>query len=354
MRVINDPVHGLVVIPNYALWAFQTELFQRLRRVKQLGNLSEAWPSAVHTRLEHSLGAMHLAHEYSKILGFPEHLARPFILASLLHDIAHGPYSHTFERVIGGTPLQEVYVDHDHFRIVLLEKHPEMISAMSESDRSNILAIWGHGDGDGLAQSEISCLRALLEGLAGVDRMDYILRDSYHTTPRRRLDRTCIQAIMMETRVDLDEGFVFYSKKGEHCIRNFLEERTYMYKEVYWHRRAVAADEFLAHALKEHLDAIKTVLTVEYFACLDDGFVNSLAWTENGYPLRMFLAGRIPQLEELKVGEDPPKGSEGVIRLVTYGCTQSDIRGVRLSMEISDYIVVKKFRLANIVLHAEM
>lgn len=320
MKLVNDPVHGMVRVPEYAQAVVATPLFQRLGRVKQLGCLHLVWPSAVNTRLEHSIGTMHLAVEYARLLDMAPCDARVFVLASLLHDIGHGPFSHTFERAAG--PV----FDHDAFRFRLLAEAPDLVAAMDAHTREGIAAVWRGQATDQWPAAPV--LHELLAGTAGVDRMDYLVRDSYHTTPQSRLDRTCVQAIMHHTAVDWRGGRVVYSAKGSQYVCNLLEGREYMYREVYMHPKARAADHLLIAAFGAGLmEAAQPLLTPDAFERVDDAWVTVRAWDGEGAyttPLRDFLRGRLPALDSLTVimCDMPSQGGGRVLCTRPDGTTQ--------------------------------
>ena len=301
-KLINDPIHGMIEVPAYAQSVIATPLFQRLGRVKQLGCLEKVWPSAVHTRLEHSIGTMHLAIVYARLLGFKEYETKVFVLACLLHDIAHGPFSHTFERAIEGTTSGEIFRNHDHFRVRLLAEDAGLKASIPSDIRLDILAVWeGRSSCSEMNPCEIKAMHTLLAGPAGVDRMDYILRDSYHTTPQRRLDATCIQSIMHHTAIGLG-GLILYSEKGARYVGHLLAERAYLYREVYTHRKAQAAESLLLEAFETGLEEeVRPFImySPERFEALDDAFVTSRTFTEDykpyWEPLLKFVRSDLPK-----------------------------------------------------------
>ncbi len=324
-KLVNDCVHGMIVVPHYCIPVVATPAFQRLGRIRQTGSLYTAWPSAVHTRLEHSLGAMHLANVYNNTLignKLDPDWHRVLVLATLLHDIAHGPFSHTFEHAIDGTESGKRFVDHDVFRKELLVGDTALLNAVGGPEVADaICAVWeGSGKVEGLKsktnwsesdRATINAVHVLLAGVAGVDRMDYILRDSYHTTPQRRLDRTCVQSIMEETSIDLQQGRVEYTEKGEQYVAHFLEERCYLYREVYPHKTAMAADWLLRQAFDAGLEPhIRQQISVENFERLDEGYILHFAWREDLWHgadsieksslfLRRYMRGDIPKLRRV-------------------------------------------------------
>ena len=111
MKSIKDPVHGYVEVDTTALTLLDSPLLQRLRYIRQLGFSYLVYPGANHTRFEHSLGTMHLAGVMCHQLGVPEHDRLLIVTAALLHDIGHGPFSHSIE------PVMEELTGRSHHKI---------------------------------------------------------------------------------------------------------------------------------------------------------------------------------------------------------------------------------------------
>lgn len=233
MLEINDALHGYIRVPSYVQKVLDTPLMQRLKYVLQCGTVNQVFISATHSRFAHSLGAMHLARLYVEMLQLDENdiIVRAFVLASLLHDIGHGPLSHVFERAIIGTGIHDVYKDHDVWRHVLLRENPELSSACGPEMVGYITDIW-----DG----KIINFYTLLSGQAGVDRLDYLLRDTMFTNPVTSLRPTCVQRIMSNTFIV--DGRVHYNSKARETIDTLLATRWYLYKNVYTHKTVHAAD----------------------------------------------------------------------------------------------------------------
>jgi HD superfamily phosphohydrolase len=288
-RVINDIVHRFIKLPLWVNGIMGTSLFMRLQRVAQLGTLSKAWPSATHTRLSHSIGTAHLAVLYSEQLKFTEPTMRAFVVASLLHDIGHGPFSHTFEhvlRAIGDEGLLTSFGSHDDFRIRLLLENAELNAEVKKvCSIDAVISIWQKRDHPTFQYFEtpymprpFSGLHYLLSGIVGVDRMDYILRDSYMLSPQLTLDPTCIERIMLETRIDrssFDIATVGYTDEGVRSILIFLDVRRYMYSQVYFHDRGVKGDLYLKIAMTGLINYIRPKLTPDQFCYLTDDFILS-------------------------------------------------------------------------------
>lgn len=234
-KIINDPVYGFVSIPSGFIFdLIQHPYLQRLRYIKQVSMTHLVYPGALHTRFQHVIGAMHLMQLAidtlrSKDVEISAEEEEAALIAILLHDIGHGPFSHSLEHtIIDG-------VSH------------EVISSML-MDRLNIefkgrlsLAITIFND----------CyprrfLHQLVSGQLDTDRMDYLNRDSFFTGVSEGVisfDRI----IKMLTVVD-DELVV--EAKGIYSVEKFLIARRLMYWQVYLHKTVIAAEQMLIKALK--------------------------------------------------------------------------------------------------------
>ena len=224
-KVFKDPIHSFVLVTDMLIWQLiETPEFQRLRRIKQLGGTHIVYPTAEHSRFSHSLGVYFIARRMISILdkqgiSFNESDRMLILCAALLHDLGHGPFSHSFESVLG--------IKHEEFtrRILLegsqvnqlLEEYEagfaQKVSDVIEKTYPNRLIV-------SLISSEIDA-----------DRLDYLLRDSYFSgTPYGEID---LERILRTMRVD-DKKVVFkYS--GMHALEDYLLSRYQMYWQVYLH-----------------------------------------------------------------------------------------------------------------------
>lgn len=234
-KIINDPVYGFVSIPSGFIFdLIQHPYFQRLRYIKQVSMTHMVYPGALHTRFQHVIGAMHLMQLAidtlrSKDIQISEEEEEAVLVAILLHDIGHGPFSHSLEHtLIEG-------VSH------------EVISSML-MDRLNIqfngrltLAITIFND-----EYPRRFLHQLVSGQLDTDRMDYLNRDSFFTGVSEGVisfDRI----IKMLTVVD-DKLVV--EAKGIYSVEKFLIARRLMYWQVYLHKTVIGAEQMLIKALK--------------------------------------------------------------------------------------------------------
>ncbi|PHQ40571.1 phosphohydrolase, partial [Halorubrum persicum] len=169
MKAIKDSVHGHVRLGDLATELVDTPAFQRLRHIKQLSTVRLVYPSANHTRFEHSLGVYHLARGAVDGLGLDADTAAHVRAAALLHDIGHGPYGHQTEGVIRRATGR----DHDDIAWLLTDADREVCQVLERNglDPDRVASLIA-GEGR---------LGDLVSGELDVDRMDYLVRDAHHT-----------------------------------------------------------------------------------------------------------------------------------------------------------------------------
>jgi HD superfamily phosphohydrolase len=234
-KIINDPVYGFISIPN----AFFYELiehpsFQRLRRILQLGLTNLVYPGAVHTRFHHALGAMHLMQKAVDVLRrkgilISEDEENAVLAAILLHDIGHGPYSHTLEHtLIKGISHEDISAEIMKF---LKKDFGELIS--------NAMRIFNN-------QYNRPFLHQLVSGQLDMDRMDYLNRDSFYTGVYE--GRIGSERIIEMLNVHNDNLVV--EQKGIYSVEKFITSRRLMYWQAYMHKTVVAAEFMLIKTLE--------------------------------------------------------------------------------------------------------
>jgi HD superfamily phosphohydrolase len=238
-KIINDPVFGFINIPNGILYEIiQHPYFQRLHRIKQLGLSSYVYPGAQHTRLQHSLGAMHLMGEAVNQLrlagheiSFDEETGVKACI--LLHDIGHGPFSHALENTLVSG------VSHEEISLLMMQKINE------EMDGKLDLAI-------AIFKNEYhkKFLHQLVSGQLDMDRLDYLSRDSFFCG----VSEGIIGASRIIKMLNLHEGQLVVEAKGIYSIEKFLVARRLMYWQVYLHKTSVAAEKMLVNILKRAKD----------------------------------------------------------------------------------------------------
>ena len=233
-KIINDPVHGFINIPHEILFdVIEHPYFQRLRRISQTGLLNLIFPGATHTRFHHALGAMHLmvsALGTLKMKGVKIAVEeeKAALLAILLHDIGHGPFSHALENML----MDDWH--HEKLSLLLMNKMNEQFNG----ELSMAIEMF-----QGNYQRKF--FNQLISSQLDVDRLDYLKRDSFYTGVSEGNVNT--QRIISMMNVSDDELVI--DAKGIYSIENFLTARMFMYWQVYYHKTSVLAESLLVKIL---------------------------------------------------------------------------------------------------------
>ncbi len=239
-KIINDPLYGFLTIPTATVFdVIEHPFFQRLRRIRQLGMSELVYPGAVHTRFQHALGAMNLMIQCiqslrAKNIAISDEEAEATYLGILLHDIGHGPYSHTLEHsIVQG-------VNHEKISDILMQKLNE------EFDGKLDLAI----DIFNFRYSQKPFLSQLISSQLDMDRLDYLLRDSFFTG----VSEGVVGAERLINMLHVHQGQLVVEEKGIYSVEKFLVARRLMYWQVYMHKTVTAADQLLISILKRARD----------------------------------------------------------------------------------------------------
>lgn len=233
-KIINDPLYGFITIADKLVFdVIEHPYFQRLRRIEQLGQASMVYPGALHTRFHHALGAMHLmgqAIETLRSKGFEisDKEAQGATLAILLHDIGHGPFSHALEdHIVEG-------ISHEEITLVFLQYLNKEFGNKLETAISIFENTYPR-----------KFLHQLVSGQLDVDRLDYLMRDSFYTGVSEGVIST--DRILKMLTVDNDELAV--ELKGIYSIEKFIVARRLMYWQVYYHKTVLAVEYMLISIL---------------------------------------------------------------------------------------------------------
>ena len=249
--IFRDPIHGNISVTDPTVFALiQSPVFQRLRRIRQLGTSFISYPGAEHTRFAHSVGAYHLM---SRVL---HHLTDRGLAvideedqvmaccAALLHDIGHGPFSHLFEKLIGTHHerwVERIIADPDsHIYQILASRNPAWPARITAM-------ITGTWEGPPF-------LKELISSQLDVDRMDYLLRDSRMcgvTYGVFDLDR------LVQTLTVVD-GHLVLTDKGIHSAEEFLLARYFMYWNVYFHKATRSSETVLEKLMTRAVDLYRS------------------------------------------------------------------------------------------------
>ncbi len=241
-KIFNDPVYGFISIPDEFIFdLIEHPYMQRLRRIMQLGMSHLVYPGALHTRFHHVLGAMHLmtmaittirrkGHEIT-----PEE-ERAVLIAILLHDIGHGPFSHALEYdIVCG-------VSHEEISGFFIER----LSAEFGEDLDHALLIFKN-------KHSKPFLHQLVSSQLDMDRLDYLNRDSFYTG----VSEGIIGSDRLIEMLNVHNGNLVLEEKGIYSIEKFIVARRLMYWQVYLHKTVVSAEFMLIHALRRAKQVVK-------------------------------------------------------------------------------------------------
>jgi hypothetical protein len=251
-KIIQDSIHGSVRVSNIFLDLIQTPEMQRLYGIKQLGPTYLVYPGANHTRFEHSLGAYHVAKRMGNAIGLEEEDKKLLRLAALLHDVGHGPYSHTLEYIykdLLGIDHREVSCDVVEGKYdIIKEKDREVL----ESKRiPEILENYGihPKDVSRLINSfprRKRYLGQMIHGGIDVDKIDYLLRDAHYTgAVHGVIDLSRLLEVLAIHRNEL-----VVNKKGITSIEEMLVGRTLMFLSVYLHKTVRIIEGMMGRAVE--------------------------------------------------------------------------------------------------------
>ena len=229
-KVLKDPVHSYIHIHYEVIWnCLDSKEFQRLRRIRQLGGDFQVYPTAEHSRFSHSLGVYEIVRrmvtevktlcaeltEYEKVC---------VMLAGLLHDVGHGPFSHAFEHVTNHR--------HEEYTVKIILGNTELNSilrAVSKKMPEDIVSIIQH-------THENDILNQIVSGQLDADRMDYLLRDSYFTaTSYGQFDLERILRTMRVRKTSEGRKVIVVKHTGIHSVEDYIMARYQMYWQVYYH-----------------------------------------------------------------------------------------------------------------------
>jgi len=240
---IKDALHGYIELSETEKKIIDTGEFQRLRRIKQMGLTSLVYPSATHTRFQHSLGVMHVAGEFAESLGLDKERKKELRLAGLLHDSGHGPFSHASETV-----AEKKGISHEDLSCKVIDRLEDRF----EADSSRVKKI---------INGELEIGR-VVAGDIDADRMDYLRRDAHSTG----VNYGQIDAETIIRLAEIDSRRLVFDYKGVQALESMLTARFHMIKSVYLHKASVIAEKMLERALENYTEE----KSVEDMMKLDD------------------------------------------------------------------------------------
>lgn len=348
-KIFNDPVYGFVTIPDELIFdIIEHQYFQRLRRIKQLGLTHLVYPGALHTRFQHSIGAMHLMMMAVNELKFKGHNITDeeslgACIAILLHDIGHGPYSHSLEHSI------VVGVKHEQISKIFMNR----LNTSFNGKLDVAISIFK-------GEYKKKFLHKLVSGQFDMDRLDYLKRDSFFTG----VSEGIVNNERLLNMLNVVDDELVIEAKGIYSVEKFIAARRLMYWQVYLHKTVLVAEFTIMKVLKRakqmRLEGIELFATpafdfflrnnitlnefenndevIENFTKLDDYdiFTSMKVWTTHSDPILSRLSSsiinrRLPKVEM----QNEPFDNE----FVEYIRKQTMVK-LKLDKDEIDYFVV--------------
>ncbi|MBU8892636.1 MAG: HD domain-containing protein [Bacteroidales bacterium] len=341
-KIVNDPVYGLINIPSEIIYdIIEHKYFQRLRRIKQLGLTDYVYPGAVHTRFQHTLGAVHLLSSAISVLRSKGILIttdeeEAVSLAILLHDTGHGPFSHTFEKII-----IEKY-NHEELSVLFME----VLNKEFNGKLNLAIKIFKN-------QYHKKFLHQLVSSQLDVDRLDYLRRDSFYTG----VSEGVIGSDRIIKMLNVVNDQLVIEAKGVYSVEKFLIARWLMYWQVYLHKTVVSAEQLLLQIFKRvkilisenkevylskefeffltnpGIDNFEILTILENFSAIDDADVLVLIkhWTKNKDTVLSELSKRLLNRQLFKIEiQDKPFSPEKISQLTEKASKILNLKGSEL------------------------
>ena len=234
-KILNDPVYGFINIPKgVSFQIIEHEYFQRLRRIKQLGLTYYVYPGAIHSRFQHTLGATHLMSTAldtlrSKGLDISDQEYAAANQAILLHDIGHGPFSHSLEKtIVNGISHEDISLELMNFFNQKFDGELDLAIQVFQNKYYKAF------------------LHQLVSSQLDVDRLDYLLRDSFFTG----VSEGIVGSDRIIKMLNVSDNKLVVDIKGVYSIEKFLIARRLMYWQVYLHKTVIVAEQLLLKVLQ--------------------------------------------------------------------------------------------------------
>lgn len=356
VTLLNDPIYGFIGIRSSLIFeVISHPWFQRLRRISQMGFSYYVYPGAHHTRFEHALGAMHLMQEVIAVLRkkgveISEEEAEAMQLTILLHDIGHGPFSHTTEALLAGRVM------HEEVSLEVMKRLNDQFNGALD------MAIAIFTD-----KYQRKFMHQLIVGQVDLDRMDYLKRDSFYSGAT---EGNINSKRIIEMMAVVDDQLAF-EEKSIYSIEKFLMARRLMYWQVYLHKTSLSAEFLLTRVLervrfcyqngykpqasdpleyflsRNDLNSNLTMDQLDNFLLLDDSdIIQGLkSWQNRGDKVLAKISDMLVNRNLLKIKiQDEPFELQAVeskyLRLKNYGLSEEDYRYFVFTGEISNQTYV--------------
>ncbi|MFC1487083.1 HD domain-containing protein [Thermoproteota archaeon] len=250
---IKDPVHGYVYVTEAEKNLIDSYPFQRLRRLRQLAGSEFVYSGANHTRFEHSIGVLYLAGELSENQNLSQLLSEDDIqlirMASLLHDVGHGPFSHVFEHILVKF-LNKTHEDMTHWLIQESELHDIINDVGYNPDDVAKLAVGK------LRRPRKAFLDQIIQSAVDIDKLDFVVRDTYHTGA----EYGYVDIFRLIHMLDVLGENLAVNVSALSALESFVLARLESFRSIYFHRVGRAAQIMLATAMEDAKDELGLVM----------------------------------------------------------------------------------------------
>ncbi len=351
-NIINDPIYGFIEIPNdFIFELIEHPWFQRLRNIRQLGMSHYVYPGAIHTRFHHALGALHLMHLAlqnlkDKGIKISRNEEEAALAAILLHDIGHGPFSHALEHSLVQSFSHEAIGK--CFLAELNRQYKGRLNLAIKIFENKYHRPFFH---------------QLVSSQLDMDRLDYLMRDSFFTG----VNEGIISTDRIIKMLNVSNNRLVVEHKGIYSVEKFLIARRLMYWQVYLHKTVLSAELILIHLLKRakeiylkdrnlfttpalhpfldknftHKDFQRSE-TLNLFASLDDNdiYASVKAWQQHPDTILSFLSRRLVERKLFRVIMQNKKFSEHVVNNKRAGVRRF-LEKNKIKTSYLDYFIYK-------------
>ena len=302
---IRDPLYGYIDMSETEIRVIDSSVFRRLLNIKQLSHAFVVYPAAIHTRFEHSLGVMHLADRVCTKLGFDDEKKEIVRLAALLHDVGHGPYSHLFESVLSN--VNGTKVTHEKISMMIIKSNDELGDILGDKV-DKIASLLDCKPIESWERSDNKLASDVVSGPLDVDRMDYLLRDSYHigvAYGHFDLDRIIHT---LDKILDGEDSHICVQYKGKDAVESYRLGRYLMHSQVYQHHARLAADQMFVRAANLAVD--EGIIPKEKLK------VDLANWSKNAEFLEYYLKLDDKVIYDKIIGEKPNSSPACLLQMI--------------------------------------
>jgi hypothetical protein len=319
---VKDPVYGYITLYEHEREIIDTPSFQKLRRIKQLPSAHYIYPGATHTRFSHSLGVMHISGLFAKHLLEPykdnipqNELLHYFFLIrlwGLTHDLGHGPFSHTFDKVV----LEELGLNHEYMSSKIVQEDENIASIIETKLRDYDITPktlaeylgksreeWTEAKTIGNTEHSEAAFYYILKGFYSTDIIDYLLRDNLYTGAG--YGNFDWQRLILSSHLAKHE--IALEKKSRDTLDAFLLSRLFSFKTIYYHRWSRVVDHIIKDFLikaKEKVDFSEYVSDVTRYQQLDEQSIFHISELHE-IPERKMLLNRVIPFRQIDQIENP-------------------------------------------------